>query len=110
MLHVLRRYVLVYTRQTHVKGFASVAPPSEQLDKFRASFSQHEIEVRREAAASARGIIKLNIGGVEHTTSLATLTAVPGTYFTALLCGDLNQALTSSGELFVDRQGKVQWR
>ena len=36
-----------------------------------------EAAIRHRAAQSTQGLIKLNVGGVEYTTSLATLTAVP---------------------------------
>lgn len=114
MLRFLRRNVVEHTRQTN--GQAIVQRWIQQ-EECRACLSTQvelrtadaaETNIRREAAASARGIIKLNIGGVKHTTSRATLTAVPGTYFTALFNGDFTEFLTDDGELFVDRQGKVK--
>ena len=113
MLQVLRRSVVDH-RQTHAKAIVqrwirqreSRASLSQQVEL--GTTKDQETEFRREAAESARGTIKLNIGGVKHTTTRATLTAVPGTYFTALCKGDLAEFLTDDGELFVDRQGKVE--
>ena len=121
MLRLLQRSVLEHNKQTLGKAAAQIVLRTVQLRDCRASLSQQvaaeprsarssagaESQIRREAAADAREIIKLNIGGVKYTTSLATLTTVPGTYFTALFSGKLNDILTQDGEVFIDRQGKV---
>ncbi|KAL3147265.1 BTB/POZ domain-containing protein kctd3 [Trebouxia sp. C0010 RCD-2024] len=115
MLRVLHRSLLEHNKQTLGKASAQAVLRPIQLKECGAlsqrvqpetACAQAEGDIRGEAAADAREIIKLNIGGVKHTTSLATLTAVPGTYFTALLCGDLTDILTQDGEVFIDRQGK----
>lgn len=117
MLRVLHRSLLEHNKQTLGKASAQAVLRPIQLKECGAlsqrvqpetACAQAEGDIRGEAAADAREIIKLNIGGVKHTTSLATLTAVPGTYFTALLCGDLTDILTQDGEVFIDRQGKVE--
>ncbi|KAL3136440.1 BTB/POZ domain-containing protein kctd21 [Trebouxia sp. C0009 RCD-2024] len=114
MLRVLHRSLLEHNRQTFGKASVQVVLRPAQLKECRASrraesgtaSAEAEDDIRGEAAADARDIIKLNIGGVKHTTTLATLTAVPGTYSTAVLCGDLTDILTQDGEVFIDRQGK----
>lgn len=116
MLRVLHRSLLEHNRQTFGKASVQVVLRPAQLKECRASrraesgtaSAEAEDDIRGEAAADARDIIKLNIGGVKHTTTLATLTAVPGTYSTAVLCGDLTDILTQDGEVFIDRQGKVE--
>eukprot|EP00879_Flechtneria_rotunda_P018724 GHRR01019649.1.p1 GENE.GHRR01019649.1~~GHRR01019649.1.p1 ORF type:complete len:106 (-),score=5.93 GHRR01019649.1:136-453(-) len=52
-------------------------------------------------------IIKLNVGGVRYSTSLATLTAAENSYFDALFSGRWQQHLTEEGEVFLDRDGEV---
>ncbi|KAL0018360.1 hypothetical protein WJX79_010761 [Trebouxia sp. C0005] len=76
---------------------------SVQSTRPHASVSQ-QVEVRSDLARSdaACDVIKLNVGGVKHETTLATLTAIPDTYFTTLFC----EASIYRGEVFVDRQGK----
>ena len=114
MLRVMRRWLVEHNRQAFGKAseLRSVqlkdcrAAVSQQV-KLGTATAQANSEIWLEASATARNIIKLNIGGVKHTTSLATLTAVPGTYFTTLFLGDWKNLLTNDGELFVDRQGKV---
>ena len=65
--------------------------------------------LRRRAAQSTQGLVRLNIGGVEYTTSLATLTAVPESYFSALFGSDWEQVKTPDGAVFLDRDGEVSW-
>ena len=65
--------------------------------------------IRHRAAQSTQGLIRLNVGGVEYTTNLATLTAVPDSYFSALFGGDWEQLKTPDGALFLDRDGEVSW-
>lgn len=52
-------------------------------------------------------IIKLNVGGVPYATSLATLTCVPSSYFSALFSGRWEQQVMQNGEVFLDRDGEV---
>ena len=66
-----------------------------------------EAAIRHRAAQSTQGLIRLNVGGVEYTTSLATLTAVPDSYFSALFGGDWEQIKTPDGAVFLDRDGEV---
>ena len=66
-----------------------------------------EAAVRNRAAQSTQGLIRLNVGGVDYTTSLATLTAVPDSYFSALFGGDWEQVKTPDGAVFLDRDGEV---
>lgn len=69
--------------------------------------AEAEAALRRKAAETTKGIIKLNVGGVKFTTSLTTLTAVPESYFASLFSGDWQQVLTAEGEVFLDRDGEV---
>lgn len=52
-------------------------------------------------------IVDLNVGGTHYTTSLATLTRFPGTYFAARFSGryDPSTEMDSSNRVFVDRDG-----
>ena len=68
-----------------------------------------EAAIRHRAAQSTQGLIRLNVGGVEYTTSLSTLTAVPESYFSALFGGDWEQVKTPDGAVFLDRDGEVSW-
>lgn len=56
-------------------------------------------------------LVYLNVGGVAYTTTVNTLTSVPGSLFWDLLGHHSNMvespARTASGELFLDRNGKV---
>jgi hypothetical protein len=52
-------------------------------------------------------VIKLNVGGVPYATSLATLTCVPSSYFSALFSGRWEQQVMQNGEVFLDRDGEV---
>ncbi len=70
------------------------------------SQAQAGIALQRKAAETTQGLIKLNIGGVKYTTSLATLMAVPDAYFSS---GDWQQVLTAEGEVFMDRDGEVTY-
>eukprot|EP00891_Asterochloris_glomerata_P009077 jgi/Astpho2/9077/Aster-02734 len=54
-----------------------------------------------------QALIRLNVGGVEYTISLATLTAVPESYFPALFGNDWEQVNTPDGAVFLDRDGEV---
>ena len=89
----------------------------QQLDSLKASREQ-QLQVDAAKAASeerlraatikcAQGLVKLNVGGCNYTTSLTTLLAVPHSYFTALFSGDWQPALTVDGDLFLDRDGEV---
>lgn len=101
MLRRLCKSVLRPIRDTPtIRMFGSV-----QSTRPHASVSQ-QVEVRSDLARSdaACDVIKLNVGGVKHETTLATLTAIPDTYFTTLFC----EASIYRGEVFVDRQGKVK--
>ena len=71
--------------------------------------SVQEAALRRRAAQSTQGLIRLNVGGVEYTTSLATLTAVPESYFSAIFGSDWEQVKTPDGAVFLDRDGEVSW-
>lgn len=75
-----------------------------QLDAAKAATEER---LRAAAIESAQGLVKLNVGGHKYTTSLATLTAVKESFFTALFSGDWQLAQTAEGEVFVDRVGKV---
>ena len=68
-----------------------------------------ETAIRYRAAQSTQGLIRLNVGGVEYTSSLATLTAVPDSYFSALFGSDWEQIKTPDGAVFLDRDGEVSW-
>ena len=68
-----------------------------------------EAALRRRAAQCSQGLVRLNVGGVEYTTSLATLTAVPDSYFSALFGSDWEQVKTPDGAVFLDRDGEVSW-
>jgi hypothetical protein len=66
-------------------------------------------EVAAHTAASSSGMIKLNVGGHKYHTCLSSLTAVPDTFFTALLSqADWVKSKTSEDELFIDRDGEVR--
>ena len=78
----------------------------QQLERDAAK-TRDESKLRQKAAEIAQGMIKLNIGGMRFVTSLATLTAVPDTYFTALFSGDWEQVLTEDNKVLIDRDGKI---
>jgi len=48
-------------------------------------------------------IIHLNVGGTRFTTSRATLTVVPDTFFTSLLSGRISSLKDETGAIFIDR-------
>jgi hypothetical protein len=50
-------------------------------------------------------IILLDVGGHKFTTSLQTLTSVPGTYFASLISGRFELTLNAEGAYFIDRDG-----
>ncbi len=89
----------------------------QQIDALKESRNQQlqlnvekaasEAALRNAAIKCAQGLVKLNVGGMKYTTSLATLTAVPGSYFTSLFSGDWELMLTGDGDVFVDRDGEV---
>ena len=65
-----------------------------------------EAAIRHRAAQSTQGFIRLNVGGVEYTTSLATLTAVPESYFSALFGGNWEKVKTPDGQCFWTGMGR----
>ena len=65
-----------------------------------------EAAIRHRAAQSTQGFIRLNVGGLEYTTSLATLTAVPDSYFSALFGGDWEESRLLKGQCFWTGMGK----
>ena len=69
--------------------------------------AEAEAALRRKAAETSKGIIKLNVGGIKFATSLTTLMAIPQSYFASLFSGDWQQVLTAEGEVFLDRDGEV---
>ncbi len=82
------------------------ASRQQQLERDTAS-AQEGIALRGEAAKTTQGLVKLNVGGIRYTTSLATLTAIPEAYFSSSFSGDWQQMLTAEGEVFLDRDGEV---
>ena len=102
MDHDIRRGPIEAARRTFC--FASVQRQQLQQDSAKA---EAEAALRRKAAETTKGIIKLNVGGVKFTTSLTALTAVPASYFVSLFSGDWQQVLTAEGEVFLDRDGEV---
>ena len=93
-------------RQMQQQLSALQASRQQQLQQDSAK-AEAEAALRRKAAETTKGIIKLNIGGVKFTTSLTALTAVPASYFVSLFSGDWQQVLTAEGEVFLDRDGEV---
>lgn len=93
-------------RQLQQQISALQASRQQQLEHDTAR-AQAEIALRRKAAETTQGLVKLNVGGIKYTTSLATLTAVPEAYFSSLFSGDWQQVLTAEGEVFLDRDGEV---
>ena len=53
-------------------------------------------------------VVKLNVGGVKYSTSLATLRAVENSYFTALFSDRWDRHLDEHGAVFLDRDGEVR--
>jgi len=50
--------------------------------------------------------VSLDIGGHHYSTSLATLTSVPGSYFHSLFGGSIpEEMMTTDGRVFLDRNG-----
>lgn len=92
-------------RQLQQQISALQASRQQQLERDTAR-AQAEIALRRKAAETTQGLVKLNVGGIKYTTSLATLTAVPEAYFSSLFSGDWQQVLTAEGEVFLDRDGE----
>lgn len=80
----------------------------QQLDRDAAKAAS-EAALRDSAVKCAQGLVKLNIGGVKYTTSLTTLTIIPDTYFTSVFSGDWELTKTTEGEVFVDRDGEVEF-
>jgi hypothetical protein len=64
-------------------------------------------ETDETSSMSMNKVIKLNVGGVPYATSLATLTCVPSSYFSALFSGRWEQQVMQNGEVFLDRDGEV---
>lgn len=93
-------------RQLQQQITALQATRQQQLERDTAR-AQAEVSLRRKAAETTQGLIKLNVGGTKYTTSLATLTAIPEAYFSSLFSGDWQQVLTAEGEVFLDRDGEV---
>ena len=93
----------------------ALASTQAKLDATQAQLARNEAKaaeeavIRRRAAQSTQSLIRLNVGGVEYTTSLATLTAVPNSYFSALFGGNWEQIKTPAGAVFLDRDGEVSW-
>lgn len=92
-------------RQLQQQISALQASREQQLERDTAR-AQAEVSLRRRAAETTQGLIKLNVGGTRYTTSLATLTAIPEAYFSSLFSGDWQQVLTAEGEVFLDRDGE----
>lgn len=93
-------------KQLQLQISALQASRHQQLERDTAR-AQAEVSLRRKAAETTQGLIKLNVGGIKYTSSLATLTAVPEAYFSSLFSGDWQQVLTAEGEVFLDRDGEV---
>eukprot|EP00197_Chlamydomonas_leiostraca_P002376 CAMPEP_0202859646 /NCGR_PEP_ID=MMETSP1391-20130828/1669_1 /ASSEMBLY_ACC=CAM_ASM_000867 /TAXON_ID=1034604 /ORGANISM="Chlamydomonas leiostraca, Strain SAG 11-49" /LENGTH=524 /DNA_ID=CAMNT_0049538697 /DNA_START=123 /DNA_END=1697 /DNA_ORIENTATION=- len=59
----------------------------------------------------SRAVVHLNVGGKTYCTSMGTLLSVPNTYFWDILGGPAadgsGPARTHTGEIFVDRNGKL---
>ncbi|CAD7696900.1 unnamed protein product [Ostreobium quekettii] len=51
--------------------------------------------------------IVVNVGGVNYTTTVATLKAVESSYFSLMLNGLWEPARTRGGDIFVDRNGEL---
>ena len=92
-------------RQLQLQISGLQASRQQQLERDTA-WAQLEIALRRKAAETTQGLIKLNVGGIKYTTSLATLTAVPDADFSSSFSADWQQVLTA-GEVFLDRDGEV---
>jgi hypothetical protein len=93
-------------RQLQQQISALQAYRQQQLERDTAR-AQAEVVLRRKAAETTQGLVKLNVGGIRYTTSLATLIAIPEAYFSSLFSGDWQQVLTAEGEVFLDRDGEV---
>ena len=73
--------------------------------------AEKEKEKEKEAKEAANKdadmrIVKLNIGGYKFSTTRATLTSVPNSYFAALLEGRMPTAKDEKGAYFIDRDGQ----
>ena len=76
---------MLYRLQQQIAALHAVRQARPARDEAKAA---EEAAIRHRAAQSTQGFIRLNVGGIKYTTSLATLTAVPDSYFSALFDGN----------------------
>jgi hypothetical protein len=51
--------------------------------------------------------VRINVGGVQHITTLSTLNAGDSRFFRDLLAQRSSSSSSSSSELFIDRDGQL---
>ena len=51
------------------------------------------------------GTVRLNVGGIEHHTSIETLRSCPGSFLEAFVSGRFETTKDNEGRLFIDRDG-----
>jgi len=82
---------------------AQLAEEKQQINFDRQTFEE---EKRKMATISIpQGIVKLNIGGTLFTTSVSTLTKLPGSLFEAMFSGRYEMPKDDQGAVFLDRDG-----
>ena len=99
------------------------ADAAEEVAKLKAAAATEAAEIMRAARAERAALdaekaamektyafqtnqVHLDVGGLKFTTSLPTLTSVPGTYLEAMFSGRHPLAPNGEGAYFIDRNGE----